>query len=133
MKYLFFSLFVCLQLSTVFGQEIKNFKSYKAAPSSYESIKVIPIHSDKHASSFIIFIKEGVKLHKHVKHTEHVLIIQGKGTMKLGELSREVKKGDLIVIPKGEPHSVEVKGKKPLKVLSIQSPKFMGEDRIMLE
>jgi mannose-6-phosphate isomerase-like protein (cupin superfamily) len=43
-----------------------------------------------------------------------------------------IKKGDVIFVPKGTGHSVVKKGKKALKVISVQAPFFDGKDRIFL-
>lgn len=91
------------------------------------------LFSDSLASSFCIIIKSEVKSHKHLKHTEHVVVQEGEGVMKLGDKEFTIKEGDVIFIPKNTVHSVIVKGKKPLKVLSIQSPNFNGDDRVMME
>ncbi|MCB9235339.1 MAG: cupin domain-containing protein [Bacteroidia bacterium] len=96
------------------------------------NIKVVPLESDPHASSFLIWIRKSVKLHKHDSHSEHVLILRGKGLMRLGDREFMVRKGDLIFIPQGTPHSVKVKGR-TMAVLSIQAPQFFGKDRIMIE
>lgn len=98
----------------------------------FENVHVQPLHSDELASSYVIWIKEGVKLHRHDVHTEHVYVLAGKGEMLVGEEKMEVRKGDIIAIPKGTPHSVQVKGK-TMKVLSVQSPQFKGKDRIFME
>jgi mannose-6-phosphate isomerase-like protein (cupin superfamily) len=57
----------------------------------------------------------------------------GEGVMKMNDKEFLIKPGDVIFIPKNTLHSVIVKGKKPLKVLSIQSPRFDGDDRVMME
>lgn len=92
-----------------------------------------PFFGDSLASSFVILIKKEVKLHKHLHHSEHVVVLNGNGTMKLGDRLIEIKKGDVVFIPKNTPHSVKVNSKEPLKVLSIQAPFFDGKDRIMIE
>jgi mannose-6-phosphate isomerase-like protein (cupin superfamily) len=92
-----------------------------------------PLFSDSLASSFVIIIKKEVKAHKHLSHSEHVVILEGSGTMRLGEKSLEIKKGDVIFIPKNTIHAVKSNGKQPLKVLSVQSPYFNGKDRIFTE
>jgi mannose-6-phosphate isomerase-like protein (cupin superfamily) len=86
---------------------------------------------DSLSSSFIILIKKEVKPHRHVTHSEHVLVLEGEGQMKTAEKIFTVKKGDLIFIPKNTVHSVKRTGKLPLKVLSLQSPMFDGKDRLM--
>lgn len=91
------------------------------------------LFSDSLASSFCIIIKSEVKAHKHLKHSEHVVVQSGEGVMKIDDKEFTIKPGDVIFIPKNTVHSVIVKGKKPLKVLSIQSPNFNGDDRVMME
>lgn len=110
-------------------QDLKNIKVHK---DSFENIKVVPIHSDEQTSAFVVFVKKEVLLHKHADHTEIVRVLDGKGTMTLGDETYNIKKGDFFIIPKGMPHSVQTTSKKPLKALSIQAPKFEGKDRIFL-
>ena len=86
--------------------------------------------NDSLASSFCIVIKKEVKAHRHVFHSEHVIVMEGEGIMQLGDQTFTIKKGDLIFIPKNIIHSVKTTGKNQLKVISIQSPMFDGKDRI---
>ena len=104
-----------------------------SCPDSLENIYVRQLYSDSLSSSFVIFIKKEVKLHKHNAHTEHVMVLQGEGTMVLGDSTFTIKKGNIVFIPKGTPHKVLTTSKIPLKVISIQSPNFDGSDRLMLE
>jgi mannose-6-phosphate isomerase-like protein (cupin superfamily) len=92
-----------------------------------------PAFSDSLASSFVIVIKKEVKAHKHITHAEHVIVLSGSGEMTLGEKTFEIKKGDLVFIPKNTFHSVKTTGKEPLKVVSVQAPFFDGKDRIFKE
>lgn len=102
-------------------------------PANYDNIYVRPLFHDSLASGFVIFIKKEVKQHKHNAHTEQVVILDGEGSMKLGEKTIKVKKGDILFIPAGTPHSLIVTSKGPVKVLSTQSPYFDGKDRVMIE
>ncbi|GIV26358.1 MAG: hypothetical protein KatS3mg027_0172 [Bacteroidia bacterium] len=97
------------------------------------NLYVKPISFDSLASGFVIIIKKEVKLHKHLYHSEHVVVLEGEGKMWLGEKEFTIKKNDVIFIPKNTPHKVITTSKKPLKVISIQSPYFDGKDRVMLE
>ncbi|MEW6468814.1 MAG: cupin domain-containing protein [Bacteroidota bacterium] len=103
------------------------------APAQYDNIYTRQLASDSLSSTFIIFIKKQVKLHKHAEHTENVIILDGEGEMTLGDKKFMVKKGDMIFIPKGTPHSLVVTSPGAVKVLSIQSPYFDGKDRIFIE
>jgi hypothetical protein len=92
-----------------------------------------PLFNDSLASSFVILIKKEVKPHKHLQHTENVVVLEGTGQMQLGEKNFEIKKGDVVFIPKNTVHAVRSTGKQPLKILSVQSPNFDGKDRIFIE
>lgn len=102
-------------------------------PAEYDNIYSRHLYSDSLASSFLIFVKKEVKLHKHIAHTEHVCILEGEGEMQVGLNRLNVKKGDIIFIPKNTPHSLKVNSVAPVKVLSVQSPFFDGKDRVMLD
>jgi mannose-6-phosphate isomerase-like protein (cupin superfamily) len=91
------------------------------------------LFGDSLSTSFCIVIKKGVKAHKHLYHSEHVLVLEGEGVMRLADSSFTLKKGDLIFIPKNTIHAVKTNSKVPLKVLSIQSPLFNGSDRVFVE
>lgn len=99
----------------------------------YTKTQVKLLASDSLCSTFLIVIPGEVKSHFHSFHTENVIVVEGKGIMKLGIKEFKIKKGDVIVIPKGIIHSVRSKGRKPLRVISIQSPYFDGKDRVMVK
>lgn len=99
----------------------------------YDNIHVKKLSSSDDASSFVIWVKKGVKPHKHNHHTEHVYIIDGEGTFYLDGKKTHVKKGDWIFIPKGAVHAVKTTSDVPMKVISVQSPKFEGKDREFVE
>lgn len=98
--------------------------------SDYDNLYIKKLSSDSLSTSFAIWIKLKVKLHKHDFHTEHVYVLEGSGDFTLGDTTQPIKKGDLITIPKNTWHGVEVTSKVPLKVVSIQSPEFKGIDRV---
>ncbi|TND10383.1 MAG: Cupin domain protein [Bacteroidetes bacterium] len=102
-------------------------------PAGIEGNYVRALYSDSLVSSFAIVIKKEVKKHKHVHHAEHVYILEGAGEMILGDKILQVKKGDVIFIPKGTPHAVKVTSKKPMKVISVQAPYFDGKDRVPVD
>jgi quercetin dioxygenase-like cupin family protein len=99
------------------------------APTDFANIHVQQIAGDSLSTSFIIWIKQEVKSHKHEWHSETILVLEGEGTMRLGDTSFAIKPGDYVFIPKQTYHSVTVT-KGILKVLSVQSPHFDGSDRI---
>ncbi len=119
-------------LLPITAQDVRPLK--RVAPEeTYDNIKAIPLFSEKDVSSYVIFIKKDVKLHVHRNHTEQVIVLSGKGVLTLGNETIPIRKGDYIIIPKGVQHAVRVKGRKPLKVLSVQAPQFHGKDRYFIE
>ena len=127
MKYLLLLMFT-LPL-TVYSQIIIS-KDSLTPPADFTNIHVQKIAGDSLVSTFVIFIKENVPLHKHQYHSENVLILEGEGIMTLGAITKEIKAGDVIFIPANTFHEVKVTSEKPLKVISIQAPEFDGTDRV---
>ena len=114
------------------AQSIKDL-SNMSPDKQFDNIEVKTLSSDSLATSFIIWIKTSVKLHKHITHSEQVYILEGYGKMQLGDSTFDISSGNFIQIPKNIVHGVEVLSEKPMKVLSIQAPKFEGKDRYFLE
>ncbi len=101
--------------------------------STYANVYVKPMYSDSLSSTYAIWVKNAVKSHMHVKHTEVVTVLQGKGTMTIGGQEQKIKKGDVVIIPKGTAHSVITTSRKPLLVISVQAPQFKGKDRVWIK
>lgn len=98
-----------------------------------KDVEVQTITQDSLASTSVIWIAKGVKAHFHEAHTEHVVVISGTGQMRIDGNKFNIKAGDLVYIPTGSVHEVEVTSKEDLKVLSIQAPLFIGKDRIFIQ
>lgn len=132
MKYYLLPLLFLANLASLVAQDVRPLKGISADKTKQQT-QVIPLYTDADVSSYIIFVKDKVNLHVHAEHTEQVIVLEGKGVMTLGSETIPIRKGDYIMIPKGVQHSVRVKGRKLLKVLSIQAPEFKGKDRIFIE
>lgn len=123
----------CLCIAFIgLSQNILDLKSIKPE-TEFDNIHVKKIADDDQQTSFVIWIKQQVRLHKHDHHTENIYVLEGKGEMQIGDEKFVIGKGDFFTIPKSTPHGLKVLSSKPVKVLSIQSPKFTGEDRIFIE
>ncbi len=126
--FLFFTLLISFAIK---AQKIELASLQREIPN--KEIEVKTLYSDQQASSFLIWINEEVKAHKHMAHSEQVYVLEGKGEMHLGSQVFKVKKGDFVFIPLGTVHAVKVTSKKPMKVLSIQAPEFDGTDRVLVD
>ncbi len=100
--------------------------------STFENVYVKKVKSDTFQSTFLIWVKNKVPPHYHENHTEYIHVISGSGFMTLADSTFKIKKGDAVLIPATIIHSVETISKKPLKVVSVQAPKFDG-DRIWVQ
>lgn len=115
--------------STVIAQNTVDVRSL--SPNEYyENIYVKQLYSDTNCTSFLIWVKNGVKSHKHQTHTENIQIIEGEGIMTVGNEVFPIKPSDFFVIPQNTLHSVKVTSSTPLKLISIQTPQFNGDDRV---
>lgn len=117
-------------LCSVYVAQTNDVEDLTPDSTDYDNLYIKKLSSDSLSTSFAIWIKLKVKLHKHDFHTEHVYVLEGSGDFTLGDTTHPIKKGDLITIPKNTWHGVEVTSKVPLKVVSIQSPEFKGVDRV---
>ncbi len=97
------------------------------------NVVVTPLYSDSLSSSFLICIPNKVPPHFHKEHTEHVLVLEGEAIMLLGDSTFVINAGSTIAIPKGTPHAVRTTSSVPLRVISVQSPRYDGTDRVPIE
>lgn len=131
MKTIYYLLSIFFSLNT-FAQSTQCIDTIKPSM-EYENMYMRPLFSDSLSSSFVIYVKKEVKPHKHVSHTEQVYVLDGIGEMLIGEKKFNVKKGDIIFIPKNTVHALINTSSVPIKVISIQSPYFDGSDRIAVD
>jgi len=130
MKKTIFLLLMAIAVGVI-AQDVYRLKKEKPGE-DFENIYVKKVSDSNEQTSFIIWVHNDVRLHKHAHHTENIYVISGKGEMILGDEKFVIQKGDFFTIPKGTPHGLNVLSSAPVKVLSIQSPKFTGADRIFI-
>lgn len=97
-----------------------------------KNIEVTKLAGDSLVTSFHISIMDTVATHKHLFHSEHVLILDGKGFLYMHDERVEISEGSFIFIPKETWHAVKVI-EPPLRAISIQAPEFNGDDRVLRE
>ncbi|HMG37003.1 MAG TPA: cupin domain-containing protein [Blastocatellia bacterium] len=71
-----------------------------------------------------------VTIHHHRELEEIYYILEGTGTMTVGEERRDVSGGDAIFVPRLNRHSLANTGTSPLRLLVICGPAFFCEDEI---
>lgn len=71
-------------------------------------------------------------LHMHLKTEEIYHIIQGEGTVRVGDDTIFVKKGDSILIPPGTAHNICNNEDDELKILCCCSPAYNHDDTYLI-
>jgi len=66
--------------------------------------------------------------HLHTNANEIQYVLEGTGTIWLGEKEMRVKPGDLIIIPKGTPHGGTKPDGRTIKAIAIKSPPQAPDD-----
>ena len=74
-----------------------------------------------------------VPKHMHPNTNEFQYILDGTGTIWLGDKEVKVKPGDLVVIPKGTPHGGTKPEGRPFKAIAIKTPPQAPDDTKLLD
>lgn len=86
------------------------------------------------ADGATVSIQDGnVPKHMHPNTNEMQFILEGTGTVWLGDKEVAVKPGDLIVIPKGTPHGGTKPNGRPFKAIAIKTPPQAPDDTKLLD
>lgn len=91
-----------------------------------------------HGAQSSVFVFQGHKgpfrRHVHVDHDEIGIVLNGSGSVTIGNETREVKPGDVWVIPANTPHGAEF-GDEPVEVLFVSSPQDdpNNQDRVWVD
>lgn len=72
-------------------------------------------------------------LHRHRVTEEVYHITAGRGLMRLGAATFEVRRGDTVVIAPGTAHNIRNHGRLPLRILCACTPAYAHADTELLE
>ena len=86
------------------------------------------------ADGATVSIQDGnVPKHMHPNTNEMQFVLEGTGTVWLGDKEVTVKPGDLIVIPKGMPHGGTKPNGRAIKAIAIKTPPQAPDDTKLLD
>ncbi len=86
------------------------------------------------ADGATVSIQDGnVPKHLHPNTNEIQYILEGTGTIWLGDKEVTVKPGDLVIIPKGTPHGGTKPNGRPIKAIAIKTPPQAPDDVKLLD
>lgn len=72
-------------------------------------------------------------LHRHRVTEEIYFICAGRGRLRLGTTTLEVRRGDTVLIAPGTAHSIRNLGRGPLRILCACTPAYAHDDTELLE
>ena len=85
------------------------------------------------ADGMTISVQDGnVPKHMHPNTNEFQYILEGTGTLWLGDKEVKVKPGDLVIIPKGTAHGGTKPDGRTFKAIAIKTPPQPKDDTTML-
>ena len=85
------------------------------------------------ADGATVSVQDGnVPKHMHPNTNEMQFILEGTGTVWLGDKEVKVKAGDLVVIPKGTPHGGTKPDNRSVKAIAIKTPPQAPDDTKLL-
>lgn len=102
-------------------------------PLAESGVHVEKLSEDSLSTAYYIVVHDEVKPHYHARHSEHIVVIEGEGLMRMNADTIALSPGIHVFIPSGTIHAVKVTSDGPLGVLSIQTPRFDPTDRISVE
>jgi len=73
---------------------------------------------------------EALSLQFHLYRSEFWLVLEGAGKAQIDNKVRQIFRGDGVSVPLGAQHRLSNPGKRPLKVLEVQTGEYFGEDDI---
>ena len=85
--------------------------------------------SDKLSIAYVDVTKDFVP-HMHKEMEEIYYILEGSGILIVGDERFVIEKDDIVPIPKGKFHSIELTTPEPLRLLAITTPKYNSNDVI---
>jgi uncharacterized RmlC-like cupin family protein len=89
---------------------------------------VVKLRDTDTAGSFSLFDNiipagsPGPRLHRHLRHDETFIVLDGELTVQLGDDTVTAQSGSIVVIPRGVPHRPSNRSLQPTHVLLIFSP-----------
>ena len=91
------------------------------------------IHTDQgfQIKILIIYPKNKISLQYHNKRSEHWIVVQGKATITKGSRTFDLNSNQSTFIDIKEIHRLENKTSKILKLVEVQTGKYLGEDDIV--
>jgi len=98
-----------------------------------EDFRAVEIARDGATSHHVVSIRNAEVPHRHDRHDLLVVLLQGHGSMRLGDDVRAIGANSVLYIPRGTPHAFTNHSDAPAVAYAVYLPAFDGKDRVLLE
>jgi mannose-6-phosphate isomerase-like protein (cupin superfamily) len=98
-----------------------------------ENIRAVPIARSALSAQVLVQVREREPLHYHADSDLTVLIVRGRGRLRIGEQELPARAGDVLYIPRGAVHAYINDGPEVGAALVIYSPPPGPDDRVLVE
>jgi mannose-6-phosphate isomerase-like protein (cupin superfamily) len=95
-----------------------------------QDFRVVELGRDAHSSHHVVAIRHGELLHRHDRHDLLVVMVEGHGTMQLGDDVRTVGEGSVLYVPRRTRHAFTNGSTAPATAYVLYLPPFDGKDRV---
>ena len=95
-----------------------------------QDFRAVEVGRDDASSHHVVAIRTAETPHRHDRHDLFVLIVRGRGTMRIGEAALPVGEGSLLYVPRGAVHAFANQSGAPSVAYAIYTPPFDGKDRV---
>ena len=98
-----------------------------------EDFRATEIARDEATSHHVVSIRRAEVPHRHDRHDLLVVILEGHGSMWLGDEERAVGVGSILYVPRGTPHRFANHAAAPAVAYAVYFPAFDAADRIRVD
>jgi mannose-6-phosphate isomerase-like protein (cupin superfamily) len=92
--------------------------------------RVVELARDTASSHHVVTIRDRETPHRHDRHDLLVVVLEGHGTLLLGEEERPVGPGSILWVPRGSVHAFRNLAGEPAVAYAVYLPGFDGADRV---
>ncbi len=102
-------------------------------PAGDAPVAVRELHRTSRVSTHEVVVVGEIRAHRHERHDETVTILEGRGTFVLDGEEHLVLPGTVLHVPAGAVHSYRHESPGATRAVSVFSPPFDGEDRVLVD
>ncbi len=93
--------------------------------------ETLPLGNRFQVKSIVVNPGGQLSLQSHMHRSEHWVVVEGTGSVVVGDEEKLLAENESVYIPLGEIHRLSNQGKVPLKLIEVQTGSYLGEDDII--